>query len=38
MGGKPNAALDGEKNEFAAEAVADGPIPESAQTEMLHIR
>ena len=35
---KPSAAMDGVENEFAAVAVADGPIPESAQTEMTRIR
>jgi len=35
---KPSAALDGRDNEFAAEVVADGPIPQSAVTEMTRIR
>ena len=35
---KPSAAMDGVENEFAAVAVADGPIPENAKTEMTRIR
>ena len=35
---KPHAALDGDQNVFAAETVADGPIPKSAETEMTRIR
>ena len=35
---KPSAAMDGTENEFAAVAVADGPIPKSAETEMMHVR
>jgi hypothetical protein len=27
--------MDGVENEFAAMAVADGPIPKSAETEMI---
>jgi hypothetical protein len=27
--------MDGMANEFAAVAVADGPIPKSAETEMI---
>jgi len=34
---KPSAARDG-SDEFAAEIVANGPIPESAVTEMTRIR
>ena len=30
--------MDGEENEFAAESVANGPIPKSAETEMTRIR
>ena len=30
--------MDGVENEFAAMAVADGPIPKSAETEMTRIR
>jgi hypothetical protein len=30
--------MDGTENQFAAMTVADGPIPESAETEMLRIR
>ena len=35
---KPGAAMDGEENEFAAQVVAHGPIPKSAETEMTRIR
>jgi hypothetical protein len=30
--------MEGQEREFAAEVVADGPIPESAKTEMTRIR
>jgi len=30
--------LDGEENQFAAEAVADGPIPKNTETEILYVR
>ena len=35
---KPSAAMDGVENELAAMAVAEGPIPKSAETEMTRIR